>query len=791
MGDPDDYDACIERMRDIEYPMLKDSIYLDHAGTTLYSKSLLEKFYAKMMANLYGNPHSASPSSQHSTQAIDSARLKLLRFFNADPEHFDLVFTANATAGIKLVGDAFRDYEKGFDFCYHVDSHTSLVGLRELAKDYRCLQCPDDLTEWLKHLNSSEQTEHLTLIAYPLQSNMNGRRLPLTWCKDIIQAQFTSRVYTLVDAAAFASTSPLDLGDVNEAPDFTAVSLYKIFGFPDLGALIVKKSAAHIFRNRRYFGGGTVDMVVCLKEQWHAKKTAELHERLEDGTLPIHNIMAIEPAIQTLADLFRTLDRISKHTNNLAKRLYIGLRLLKHGNDQDVCTIYQAAESSYGDTHTQGPVVAFNVRDSKGRWVSNTEVQKLAAIRNIHLRAGGVCNPGGIATALNLAPWEMRENFSAGHRCGSENDVINGKPTGVIRVSLGAMSTANDVERFLAFMKEFFVDESPEDSSSNSPIADITTHRLHVESLTIYPIKSCGGWNITQGQSWEIRPEGLAWDREWCVVQQGSGKALSQKQYPRMALIRPILDLKSGGLQIHLKGSTEKVTVPLSPNPNLYVDALRESDASVCGDPIQALVYASSTIADFFTKAIGVPCTLARFNPASNVSRHSKAHLQLVSNQVPKSIVPPPIMLSNESPILTVSRSSLNRLNEMIKAKGGKAALPSVFRPNILLAESALSKPGEEQAWAEDNWQTLRVGGSDGVALEILGGCRRCQMVCVDQESAEKNYEPFVTLAKTRRFQGRVLFGVHTALAQRARGSARVRVGDVVETLSSKDGDDV
>jgi molybdenum cofactor sulfurtransferase len=44
----------------------------------------------------------------------------------------------------------------------------------------------------------------------------------------------------------------------------------------------------------------------------------------------------------------------------------------------------------------------------------------------------------------------------------------------------------------------------------------------------------------------------------------------------------------------------------------------------------------------------------------------------------------------------------------------------------------------------------------------MLGACRRCQMVCVDQHTAERNQEPFVTLSKTRRFDGRVYFGEHT-----------------------------
>ena len=763
------------------YPMLRDSVYLDHAGTTLYSKSLMERFHTDMMANLYGNPHSASPSSQRSTQNIEDTRLRLLNFFNADPEHFDLIFTANGTAAIKLVGDAFCENEDGFSYAYHVDSHTSLVGLRELSKEHRCLD--SDVEEWIKSPDFESNSRRLQLFAYPAQSNMNGRRLPLDWCRRITEARNVSQTYTLLDAAAYASTSQLELREHDAAPDFTALSLYKIFGFPDLGCLIVKKRAGHIFDRRRYFGGGTVEMVACLKEQWHAKKSGALHERLEDGTLPVHSIVAAKSALQIHAELFGTLDQLSSHTAKLAKELHDGLSSLKHANGSHVCSIYKHDRSEHGDTKSQGPIIAFNLRGSNGDWVSNTEVEKLASIKNIHLRTGGVCNPGGIATALGLAPWQMRENFSAGHRCGSENDILHGKPTGVIRVSLGAMSTMSDVKRFIAFVDEFFIDRTPQVTYPLPLLIGKSDQRFHVESLTVYPIKSCGGWQVPYGQSWDVRSVGLAWDREWCVVHQGTGKALSQKQRPRMALIRPILDFKAGSLRVTRTDTSDDISVPLSKDPSVYVTHVRDTYTSVCGDSVNSLTYVSGAVAEFFTRALGVPCTLARHSSTSSSSRHAKPHV-LSGGQVKLSAKRHPLVLSNESPVLTISRSSLNRLNEHIKSQGGKAAHASVFRANIVLAESPLLQPGQEQPWAEDSWDGMRIGGIDGPLFDFLGGCRRCQMVCVDQESAEKNGEPFVTLAKKRRFDGRVLFGVHTALAASEGRCGSVRAGDTVETFN-------
>ena len=91
----------------------------------------------------------------------------------------------------------------------------------------------------------------------------------------------------------------------------------------------------------------------------------------------------------------------------------------------------------------------------QGHWIGKSEFERLAILQNIQIRTGGVCNPGGIACALRLSPSEMRDNFREGVRCGNDLDEINGKPTGIVRVSLGAMSSRRDVDTFLRFLQTF------------------------------------------------------------------------------------------------------------------------------------------------------------------------------------------------------------------------------------------------------------------------------------------------------------------------------------------------
>ncbi|RVX68500.1 hypothetical protein B0A52_07924 [Exophiala mesophila] len=763
------YITNIDSIRDLEYPGLRDTSYLDHAGTTLYARSLIEAYSQDLTSNIFGNPHSASAASQLSSRRIEDIRVQVLRFFNADPDDFDVVFVSNATAAMKLVGEALQDGDGGFTYCYHAEAHTSMVGLRELAtQGSSCFSNDSQVQQWFEQRKTeSSATSGPILFAYPGQSNMTGRRFPLEWCERArtLNQRCNVPVFTLLDAAALASTSPLDFSDANAAPDFTALSFYKIFGFPDLGALIVRKASASILRHRKYFGGGTVDSVTVGDDHWHAIKESSIHSRLEDGTVAFHNIVALESALRIHSSLFGSMSVISKHAKYLASTLRNTLRNLRHANGTPVCQIY--AHENF-EACSQGPIIAFNLLDDVGQFVSNTEIEKLAIVKNIQFRTGGLCNPGGVASHLGLSTDEMRQNYAAGHRCGSLNDILNGKPTGALRVSFGAMSSLQDVTAFIDFIQEFYVSaKQPDIIPSSVPVIDPlqTGAPFVVESLSVYPIKSCAAYRVPPETTWEVGPKGLAWDREWCLVHAGSHVALSQKKYPRMALIQPEIDLPQRILRVSARlenGVTRTLEIGLDSMKSSSWSSFRRQrpivnkTSIVCGEDVDVDVYTSHQVTSFFTELLEVPCTLARF-PQSGTVRHAQVrrpgdvtgHNDM---QIGRSIT-----LSNESPILLVSRSSVNRLNEDIKQNGGagKAVAAASFRGNIVIAQE-LDGAQQEDPYAEDEWCSVQIGDDPACRFEVLGPCQRCQMVCVDQKNAQRRQEPFSTLAKTRKRGGRV-----------------------------------
>ncbi|PMD13796.1 PLP-dependent transferase [Hyaloscypha hepaticicola] len=521
-----EYNDDVEEMQDEEYPMLQGATYLDHGGATIYAKSLVDTFAKDLIANLYGNPHSANAPAKLSGQLVDDTREKTLRFFGADPEHYDLIFVANATAAIKLVMESFKDlsttsklvdgHEGGFRYFYHIDCHNSVIGVRETTDDnHYCFRNDAEVAQWLAG-KSSENNEgvKLGLFAYPGQSNMTGRRLPLSWPGMLRKSDHISHqdTYSLLDAAALATSYPLNevFRDPETAPDFTSLSFYKIFGYPDLGALIVRKESGRILQwGRRYFGGGTVDAVTVLGKKPFFKNRETLHESLEDGTLPFHNIIALNAAIDTHERLYGPdpMTTISRHTSFLGKMLYVKMSSLVHPNGVSVCKIYtNPAESTYGDSTTQGATVAFNVVSADGSFVPYTSVvETLADERKIYVRSGQLCNPGGIASNLGYDTWHLKRLVANGHRCGAAHitgtEIVKGKPTGVVRVSLGAMTTIANIDSLINFLQEdrkpslytekpsvsFYssAQEHSSDSSSDStPGADSPASSLTAHSST-------------------------------------------------------------------------------------------------------------------------------------------------------------------------------------------------------------------------------------------------------------------------------------------------------------------
>ena len=125
----------LDHLRATDYERLDrlGHVYLDYTGGSLHAASQLQRHADLLQNTVLGNPHSNNPTSLEASRLVDRARASVLRFFNADPAQYDVIFTPNATGALKLVGEAYP-FEAGGRLVLTYDNHNSVNGLREFAR---------------------------------------------------------------------------------------------------------------------------------------------------------------------------------------------------------------------------------------------------------------------------------------------------------------------------------------------------------------------------------------------------------------------------------------------------------------------------------------------------------------------------------------------------------------------------------------------------------------------------------------------------------------------------------
>ena len=126
--------AAVDELRAADYARLDrlGQTYLDYTGGGLYAESQVRRHHELLSARVLGNPHSQSPTSLASAELAAEARDAVRRFFNAPEDEFEIVFTANASGALKLVGEAYP-FAPGGVFLLSYDNHNSVNGIREFA----------------------------------------------------------------------------------------------------------------------------------------------------------------------------------------------------------------------------------------------------------------------------------------------------------------------------------------------------------------------------------------------------------------------------------------------------------------------------------------------------------------------------------------------------------------------------------------------------------------------------------------------------------------------------------
>ncbi|MCP4200870.1 MAG: aminotransferase class V-fold PLP-dependent enzyme [bacterium] len=424
-------------------------VYLDYTGGGLYSEAQVRQHSDFLLSHVLGNPHSSNPSSLDTTDRVERCRRRILDFFNASPDEYGVIFTANASHALKLVGESYP-FEAGDQFLLTFDNHNSVNGIREFDRahgartTYIPIVPPDmqvDEGRIDDYLDRARPGGH-NLFAFPAQSNFSGVLHPLEWIEKAQERGWD----VLLDAAAFVPTNRLDLGQWH--PDYVALSFYKMFGHPTgVGALIARWQALYKL-HRPWFAGGTISVASVKADRHYLAPGAQA---FEDGTLDYSNIPAVELGLDFLDSL--GYERIQKRLKPLAGWMIDRLLEMRHPNGKRLIRLYGP-----GCLERRGATLALNLVDADGEIIDQDEVQKLANERQISIRTGCFCNPGAGEVALEISKSELTACFRSSPERMSYDDFRNcvqGKGSGAVRVSLGIASNFADAEAFIEFARGF------------------------------------------------------------------------------------------------------------------------------------------------------------------------------------------------------------------------------------------------------------------------------------------------------------------------------------------------
>ncbi len=270
-----------------------------------------------------------------------------------------------------------------------------------------------------------------------------------------------------------------------------------------------------------------------------------------------------------------------------------------------------------------------------------------------------------------------------------------------------------------------------------------------VTGLFLYPVKGLRGFAVASMELDELGPVG---DRRFLIVEE-SGRFLTQRSLPRMALVETALSADSLTLSARGAGAVSIARAPDSAAPVRTVSVWKHEGllAEDCGDA------AAAWLSDFLEKR----CRLVR------------AGTNFVRAVTKPAAQPGDVFaFADAVPLLVISEATLADLNDRIVARGEEPVPMDRFRPNLVVGGCVAS--------AEDTWPRFRAGE---VAFRAAGPSIRCIVTTTDQQTGERGKEPLRTLASYRRAasdSADVLFG-QNLIHETKRGT--LRVGDAIAIL--------
>ncbi|VVO23122.1 MOSC domain-containing protein [Pseudomonas fluorescens] len=246
---------------------------------------------------------------------------------------------------------------------------------------------------------------------------------------------------------------------------------------------------------------------------------------------------------------------------------------------------------------------------------------------------------------------------------------------------------------------------------------------LRLSALYRYPLKSGKGEILQQASLDQL---GLEGDRRWMLVDEASGRFLSQRAVGQMSQLSALWNAE-GGLTLSAPGrSPIDIALPGSDaqlrGVTIFHDNLRVPDA---GDE------AGAWVSEFIgkpTRLVQIPLDRARITQAGYGRDDDR------------------VAFADGFPLLLIGQASLEDLSQKV----GQKLEMLRFRPNLVIEGT--------HAYAEDGWKRIRIGD---VEFRVVKPCSRCILTTVDPQTGLRSgdREPLATLQKYRAQEEGAMFG--------------------------------
>ncbi|MFE2446998.1 aminotransferase class V-fold PLP-dependent enzyme [Streptomyces melanosporofaciens] len=377
-------------------------------------------------APYYGSVHrGAGYLSQLSTDLFENSRKDVAAFLGCRADD-QVVFTRSTTDSLNLLAAvAPRGTEV---FVFETEHHASLLPWEQREDvTVRYLSAPRSPRQAVETLEKAlaGRAEGPALVCVTGASNVTGELWPV---RELAAAAHAHGARIVLDAAQLAPHHPVDIAEADV--DWVAFSGHKLYA--PFGAGVLAGRADWLREARPYLAGGGASRKVTRRDdggvdvEWHT--TAARHEA---GSPNVIGVYAIASACRALTEA--GFEGLVARERELIEKVRAGLAEVP-----EVRVL-----SLFGDDAPRVGVLSFVVEG----WNSSHFAAALSAEYGIGVRDGLFCAHPLVRTLLDSEPDEPGE-------CGAPEAAPGERSLNAIRVSFGAGTPDEHVERFVGAVKE-------------------------------------------------------------------------------------------------------------------------------------------------------------------------------------------------------------------------------------------------------------------------------------------------------------------------------------------------